>query len=141
MAVPFALHIGDGADQCFCAKLASRDLSVTGAFLESSYFLPVGTRLQVAFQVEEDAPPLRASAEIVRHEKAGKRGEGGFAIRFFEFEGASRVAVTELILGEQLRAFIGRYQRSKRARQLHDETERMMDLVASWELHKATGAP
>ena len=138
MAVAFELHIGDGRDKRFSANLPSRDLSVTGAFLKSSYFLPVGTRLKVSFQVDEDLPPLRASAEIVRHEKAGPGGEGGFAIRFSEFEGDSRVLVTELILGERLHVFIDRYLRSKRSRQFHGEAEKMADLLASWELHKAT---
>ncbi len=142
LAVPFRLCIGEGADTRFSARLPSRDLSVSGAFLESSFFLPVGTRLRVSFQVDEDAPPLEASAEIVRNQPPGEGGdgaEGGFALRFFEFHGAARVAITELVLGEQLRDFTARYRKSRRAAALETDEERWVDLIASWELFKATG--
>ena len=139
LTIPFELTIADGKDTRFKARLPSRDLSVSGAFLESSFFLPVGTRLQVDFQLEEGAPPLRAAAEVVRHERSSRGAGGGFALRFFEFEGDSRVAVTELALGESLRDFAARYLKGKRARALSSEADRMVDLLASWELHKATG--
>lgn len=138
LAVPFRLCIGEGADTRFSARLPSRDLSVSGAFLESSFFLPVGTKLRVRFQVEEDSPPLEASAEIVRNQP-GEGGEGGFALRFFEFHGAAHVAITELVLGEQLRDFTARYRKSRRAAALATDEERWVDLIASWELFKATG--
>ena len=67
VAVPIQLRIGDGSQARFSARLATRDLSVSGAFLESSYFLPVGTRLSVSFQLDDGSPEVKASAEIVRH--------------------------------------------------------------------------
>jgi hypothetical protein len=135
VAIPFELTIGEGGRPRFSAKLPSRDLSVSGTFLESSYFLPVGTRMRVSFQLDEGEEPLHASAEIVRHEKTGR---SGFALRFFEFEGKANVAVTELVLGEQLHNYVDRYLASRRARSLKTEAERMVDLIASWELHRAT---
>jgi hypothetical protein len=138
LTVPFELSIADKSGTRFKARLASRDLSVSGAFLESSFFLPVGTRLEVCFQLDEHAGPLRAAAEIVRHEAGGRGGPGGFALRFFEFEAEARVAITELVLGESLRAFTARYLESRRARAFRSEADRMVDLLASWELHKAT---
>lgn len=132
LAVPFELSIADKSGTRFKAKLPSRDLSVSGAFLTSSYFLPVGTRLKVCFQIDEGVDPLCAAAEVVRHE------HGGFALTFFEFEGDARVAITELVLGESLHEFTARYLESRRARAFSSEPDRMVDLLASWELHKAT---
>ncbi|MGC4120798.1 MAG: PilZ domain-containing protein [Myxococcales bacterium] len=119
--------------------MPSRDLSVSGAFLESSYYLKVGTRLEVCFQLEEEMPPLTAVAEIVRHEGESKDGPGGFALRFVELKGDARVAITELMLGESLSEFAQRYLKSKRAKAFSSEAERIVDLLASWEVFKATG--
>ncbi|HEY3446026.1 MAG TPA: PilZ domain-containing protein [Myxococcales bacterium] len=139
LTVPFELSIADESGTRFQAKLRSRDLSVSGAFLESSYFLPIGTRLEVCFQLDDDAAPLCAVAEIVRHEDEGRDGPGGFALRFMEFKGDARVAITELVLGESLNEFAQRYLKSKRAGAFASEAEGIVDLLASWELFKATG--
>jgi len=139
LTIPFELSIADRTGTRFKARLPSRDLSVSGAFLESSYYLPVGTRLEVCFQLDEGAAPLCAVAEIVRHEGESRQGPGGFALRFVEFKGDARVAVAELMLGESLRDFAQRYLESRRARAFGSEPERIVDLLASWELFKATG--
>lgn len=139
LTVPFDLSIADRSGTRFKARLRSRDLSVSGAFLESSYYLPVGTRLEVCFQLDEGIPPLCAVAEVVRHEGESREGPGGFALQFVEFKGDSRVTVAELVLGESLADFARRYLESKRARAFADDAERIVDLLASWELFKATG--
>ena len=139
LTVPFELSIADKTGTRFKARLPSRDLSVSGAFLESSYYLPIGTRLEVSFQLDEGTSPLTAVAEIVRHEGEGRDGPGGFALRFVEFKGDARVAVTELMLGERLSDFTERYLKSRRARAFASGTEQIVDLLASWELFKATG--
>jgi len=138
LSVPIELTIADDSGTRFQARLSTRDLSVSGAFLKSSYYLPLGTRLRVNFQLEEDGEPLYALAEVVRHER-GAAGGGGFALRFFEFEGDARVAITEMVVGESLRDFAARYLKSKRARAFSSEADRIVDLLASWELYKATG--
>jgi len=85
----------------------------------------------VSFQVDEDLPPLRASAEIVRHEKAGPGGEGASPSASPEFEGDSRVLV-RAHPRRRLHVFIDRYLAPKRSRQFHGEAEKMADLLASW---------
>src|SRR6516164_9637408 len=52
LMVPFGLWIGEGDGKRFSATLTSVNVSVSGAFLRSSFFLPVGTELSVRFQVE-----------------------------------------------------------------------------------------
>jgi len=41
LAVPFVLWIGEGETRRFSATLTSANVSVSGAFLKSSFFLPV----------------------------------------------------------------------------------------------------
>src|SRR5512140_1180361 len=69
MTVGFGAWIGEPPQLRFSAVLKSVNLSVSGAFLESTFFLPLGTELRVRFQLEEDATPVDARAQIVREER------------------------------------------------------------------------
>src|SRR5215510_13927739 len=74
LAVPFALTIGEGAARTFSATLRSRNLSVSGAFLESTFFLPVGTELRVSFEVDAEEDPVLARAEAAFIRVGARRG-------------------------------------------------------------------
>ncbi len=138
--VRFQCWIGDESDRRFQASLSSENLSVSGAFLESSFFLPVGTELRVSFELDESDEPVQARAQIIREERPDRNGQGksGFAIRFVEFFGQTEVTLARLFLGEQLRAFGQTYLSSKRARSLTSEIDRVVDALAAWELLKVT---
>lgn len=136
----FEIWIDVEGDRRFSASLDSINLSVSGAFLESSFFLPLGTELQVRFALDEDEQPVEARAQIVREERDERRNEGrmGLGIRFEEFFGQSEVTLAKLFLGVQLRAFASEYLQSDRARGLGDELDRVVDALAAWELLKVT---
>lgn len=142
-AVQFALMIGEGAARTFSATLRSRNLSVSGAFLQSTFFLPVGTELRVSFEVDAEEEPVQARAEIVREQRPdssdSERG-AGFGIRFLEFYGQTEVTLAKLFLGRKLRAFAQSYLQSKRARTLDGELDRVVDALAAWELLNITTA-
>lgn len=141
MAVPFSVWIGEEDDRKFSATLHSTNVSVSGAFLETTFFLPIGTELRVRFTLEGDHDPVEARAEIMREERTGGRGtEGrtGIGIRFTEFFDQTEVWLARLFLEEQLAVFVRKYLSSNRARSLNDETERIIDAVAAWELRKVT---
>lgn len=140
MTVPFQIWIGDEDERKFSATLRSTNVSVSGAFLETTFFLPIGTQLMVRFTLEEDNETVDARAEIVREQRAGRTGEGltGIGIRFIEFFGQTEVWLARLFLEEQLAAFVRKYLSSSRAKSLDDETERIVDAVAAWELRKVT---
>src|SRR5262249_21594013 len=65
LMVPFGLWIGEGDGKRFSASLTSVNVSVSGAFLRSSFFLPVGTELSVRFQVEPTGPAVEAPAGVL----------------------------------------------------------------------------
>jgi len=141
MQVPFVLTIHEGDDLRFMATLQSVNLSVSGVFLESTFFLPVGTRLHARFSLEEGAAPIEAECEIVRQERADARtGEGrsGLALRFLQFYGQTEVTLAKLFLEERLRVFAESYMGSQRAQSLRTEFERIVDALAAWELQKVT---
>lgn len=142
-SVQFTLAIGERNARTFSATLSSRNLSVSGAFLKSTFFLPVGTELRVSFEVDADEEPVQARAAIVREqrsESADSERNTGFGIRFLEFYEQTEVALAKLFLGRQLRAFAQGYLQSKRARARASELDRVVDALAAWELLNITTA-
>jgi len=138
LATRFEIWREEGGRRTFSATLLSQNVSVSGAFLASTFFLPMGTELQVRFSLEEGAEPVLARAEIIREERTGPGGRSGFGIRFVEFTGQTEVSLARLFLGMRLRTFAEEYLQSRRARSLPNELERVVDVLAAWELLKAT---
>jgi hypothetical protein len=140
MNVLFRLWIGDGGERTFQASLTSSNISVSGVFLESTFFLPMGKELSLSFELDPEEDPVLARGQIVRQETPNSRGEGrsGFALRFTEFFSQSEVTLAKLFLGEKLRDFAESYLSSKRARSLNNELDRCVDALAAWELKKVT---
>jgi hypothetical protein len=139
LATRFDLWVEDGAGgRRFSANLTSINVSVSGAFLASTFFLPMGTVVRARFSLEEGASPVEARAEIVREERDRGDDRSGFALRFLDFSGQTEVALARLFLGMRLRAFTEDYLKSQRARSLPNELERVIDVMAAWELLKAT---
>ncbi|XXF75834.1 PilZ domain-containing protein [Myxococcaceae bacterium GXIMD 01537] len=129
----------DEGGRRFTASLQTANVSISGAFVESTFFLPVGTELNVRFSLEEGREPVQARAQIVREERAdGPGGRTGFGLRFVEFTGQTEVSLARLFLGARLRAFAEEYMQSRRSRSLPNELERVVDVLAAWELLKAT---
>ena len=130
---------GEEGGRRFSASFTSINVSVSGAFLESTFYLPLGTVLGVRFSLEPGAAPVLARAEIVREERGnGPGGRSGFGVRFLDFSGQTEVALARLFVGMRLRAFAEEYLKSQRARSLPNELERVVDVLAAWELLKAT---
>lgn len=140
MEVPFKLWMGEGAERRFEASLKSSNVSVSGAFLESTFFLPVDTELRTSFELDPEEDPVEARVTIVRQERVDRNGNGrsGLAIRFVEFFSQSEVTLAKLFIGVRLRKFAELYLASKRARSLNNELDRCVDALAAWELQKVT---
>ncbi len=136
LATRFEIWREEEGRRTFTATLVSQNVSVSGAFLESTFFLPLGTQLQARFSLEEGSEPVHARVEIVREERSG--GRSGMGIRFVEFTGQTEVSLARLFLGMRLRTFAEGYLQSRRARSLPNELERVVDVLAAWELLKAT---
>jgi hypothetical protein len=142
LATRFEIWREEGGQRTFSATLLSQNVSVSGAFLESTFFLPQGTELQVRFSLEEGSEPVHARAEIVREERSDERsgGRSGFGLLFVEFTGQTEVSLARLFLGTRLRTFAEEYLQSRRARSLPNELERVVDVLAAWELLKASSS-
>ncbi len=135
LAVRVAVTRGRPEAPDFSAYLQSENLSVSGAFLRSTFFLPMGTEFSVAFQLSANGEWVRARAVLVRHQQ-GAGVSSGFGIHFEEFFGQTEVALARLFLNAQLEAFADDYLASTRAKTFKTERERVVDALAAWELLK-----
>jgi len=135
LAVRFEVMRGSPESPSFSAFLQSDNVSVSGAFLRSTFFLPIGTELRVAFRLGEAGEQVRARAVLVRHQQ-GAGVPSGFGVHFEEFFGQTEVALARLFLNERLEAFAGEYLSSVRAKTFKTERERVIDALAAWELLK-----
>lgn len=140
--VPFRLWVAEGDELRFEATLRSGNVSVSGAFIESTFFLPEGTRLRASFVLAPEQAPVLALTEVVRVDAGGRDGgSSGFAVRFLEFFEQTEITLARLFWGEDLQAFAEEYLASRRARLVKSELDRCVDVLAAWELRKvsATG--
>lgn len=141
LVVPFQVWIGEGKDRRFSASLRSSNLSVSGVFLQSTFFLPVGTELHVSFQLEDGGSPVHARGEIIRQQHAPQGADdtkSGLGMRFVEFFDQTEVTLARLFLGPTLQRFAENYLSSERAQSLDSELDRVVDALAAWELQKVT---
>ena len=129
-------RIGPEKSPRFSASFFSENVSVSGAFLHSTFFLPLGTELEVRFGIDDTNEEITARAQVVREERGGESGDAhsGMRIRFLGFDGQSEVALVRLFMGARLRAFAESYLKSKRAKKLTSELDRVIDALAAWEI-------
>ena len=129
------LRRGEADEPSFAATLPSDNVSMSGMFLRSTFFLPVGTTFELSFSLPGEERPVQVRAELTRHQ-----GEplSGIGVRFEEFHGQSEIAMARLFLDAKMQEFSGRYLGSARAKTLDSEHERLVDALAAWELEKVT---
>lgn len=122
------------------ATLETRDLSMTGMFFESTFFLRIGTKVEVSFHVVGDKRVVVAEGEIVREERAhalgGKNVRSGFAVHFTGFVEDSAIVLASLFLAPRVKRFVEQYTKTRRDEAMRSENERLIDVVVGWELAK-----
>ncbi|HVE83912.1 MAG TPA: PilZ domain-containing protein [Myxococcales bacterium] len=138
VSVKVHLTVGDGANRSFEATLPSRDLSVSGVFFESSFFLKIGQVVDVSFRLPPQNRTVRARGRVVRVEQLeeGQRPRTGFAVKFDEYYDSSDVVLANYFLAPALREFIQSYASRRRLRLGDDAVSQVVDIMSAWELEK-----
>jgi len=140
VSVKVHLTVGDGPNRSFEAMLPSRDLSVSGVFFESTFFLKIGQTVDVSFRLPPQNRQVRARGRVVRVEtlEEGSKPRTGFAVKFEQYYDSSDVVLANYFLAPALREFITSYASRSRLR-LSDETVGLVvDVMSAWELEKMT---
>jgi hypothetical protein len=105
-------------------------------FLESSFFLKMGTKLLVTLSLPPKGREVKVKGEVVRVVTQAS-GESGFALRFTEYLDGSEVALATHFLSPLLREFITSYAKQHRFDASPEYVAHTADVLAAWELRKA----
>lgn len=136
-------HLRSAADpkRFFEATLETENISVGGIFFESTFFLKVGTEVEVELALPPDDRRVRARGSVVRVESMveGEKGRSGFAVKFYEYYDGSEVVLATYFLAPMLRAFIEDYARKHRIDAKPEYVAHVADVLAAWEFAKAEG--
>lgn len=121
----------------FEATLRTRDISVSGVFFHSTFFLKVGALLDVEFSLPHGRP-VHARGRVVRVESLDEKGatRSGFAVKFEEYFEGSDVALANHFLAPQLRDFVREYGKRHKTPLTGAQLEQAVDILAAWELSK-----
>ena len=130
------LSLADDPSRFFEATLPTLNLSVGGMFLESSFFLKIGTKLNVTLQLPQKGREVKVKAEVVRVE-SNVLGSSGFALRFTEYLDGSQVTLATHFLSPVLREFLSQYAKEHRFQASAEYLAHTADVLAAWELKKA----
>ena len=134
------LSLTGDRSRTFEASLPTSNISVGGMFLESTYFLKLGTLLDVTLELPTLGRTVHARGQVVRVESMSSdtsQGHSGFALRFIEYLDSSEVVLATYFLAPVLREFIQEYAKQHRLRAEPEYIARTADILAAWELRKA----
>jgi hypothetical protein len=120
----------------FEATLPTVNISVGGMFLESSFFLKMGTKLLVELKLPPKGRVVNVKAEVVRVETVSD-GPSGFALRLTEYLDGSEVVLATHFLSPVLKEFITAYAKQHRFDASAEYIAHTADVLAAWELKKA----
>ncbi len=142
------LSLASDPRRTFEATLPTSNISVGGLFLESTFFLKLGTELLIELTLpatDEGVPPkvVRALGRVVRVETSdvqGRNKRSGFALQFTDYFDGSRLALAGYFLGPVLREFIDAYAAEHGLSPTGEAVAQMVDLLAAWELRREEAA-
>lgn len=136
IAVRARLSLADDPSHVFEATLPTVNLSVGGMFLESSFFLKLGTRLHIHLSLPQGGRDVHVKGEVVRVETSEGR-QPGFALRFSEYFDGSQVILATHFLSPVLKEFLVQYAKEHRFEASSQYLAHTADVLAAWELKKA----
>lgn len=136
IAVGARLSLADDPSRVFEATLPTVNISVGGLFLESSFFLKMGTKLLVELRLPPKGRVVNVKAEVVRVD-SNVDGQSGFALRFTEYLDGSEVILATHFLSPVLKEFLTAYAKQHRFEANAEYIAHTADVLAAWELKKA----
>jgi hypothetical protein len=129
------LFIGTGKDRQFDATLSTANISVGGMFVESSFFLKPGTKVDVELTLPPHQRQIRVKAKVLRVETPAK-GRSGFGLQFTEYLEESELVLASYFLEPVVREFIHDYATRHRIKPTPEYIAHAADLLAAWELRR-----
>lgn len=122
----------------FHATLPTANISVGGLFLQSTFFLKLGTRLELELRLPPQDRVVKVKGVVMRVESAGRDEQTGFAIKFTEYVGDSEVVLATHFLAPVLKKFLLQYTKERRLSASPEYLAHTADVLSAWELYKGT---
>lgn len=136
LAVTARLALADDPSHHFEATLPTANVSVGGLFLQSTFFLKLGTRLEVRLTLPPIGREVHVKAQVVRVESQDEK-HSGFALRFTDYLDGSEVVLATHFLSPVLREFITQYAQGNGFKPTPEYVAHTADVLAAWELRRA----
>lgn len=132
------LYGGDGRASYLEARVRTGDVSVSGIFLRSTFFLPIGSAVRVEFEVP-GAGPVAADGTVARIQSSGDNS--GMGIEFKRFAEGSLEALVSIFVADEVRRFVEQYCRSRRGQADTPSATALLHGILAWEIHRSTEHP
>lgn len=137
--IPVQLTLDDGKRR-FKATVYTVDISLTGVFFSTKFYLKTGMMLDLEFKMPNDDRVVRTRGIIIREVRLDERQkrsklQSGFAMRFIEYHADAKAVLAASFMIAELDEFISDYlyRRSKKPK---NEKDQLRDVVIAWEVGK-----
>jgi hypothetical protein len=133
------LSIKEGAHE-FSAWVYSIDISLTGIFFASEFFLKAGTELDLTFSMPNEDRLVHVRGMVVREVRVddrvpGRKTQSGFAVRFTEYYADAKTVLASSFLFAEMDEFISDFL-ARRTKQPSSEEEGLREVIIAWEVGK-----
>jgi hypothetical protein len=136
---PVRLRMKDKKKE-FDATVYTADISLSGVFFATTFFLKTGMVMDLEFNMPNDPRLVHVRGMIVREvrldeSKGGRRTQSGFAIKFLEYFADAKTVLASSFLTADLDDFLTDYLRRRSAKP-KNEIEGLRDVLIAWEVGK-----
>lgn len=128
------LYGGNGRGTYLEAQLTSRDVSLSGVFLASTFFLPIDTPVRVEF----DVPAVGRVAAEGRVARVQHAPESGIGVEFARFAEGSLEALISVFIADEVRTFVESYCRKRRGERDTPTPTSLLHGILAWEIHRSS---
>ena len=138
-SIPVLLTLDDGKKK-FAATVYTVDVSLSGVFFASEFYLKPGMILEMEFKMPNDPRTVRTRGIIVREVRinqrmSGPRTQSGFAMRFIEYHGDAKTVLAASFLIAELDEFVKDYL-IRRSEKPKTELDQLREVIIAWEVGK-----
>ena len=142
--LPVRLRMKDEKKE-FEATVYTADVSLSGVFFATTFFLKPGMIMDLEFKMPNDPRVVRVRGIIVREvrleeSQRGRRQQAGFAMKFLEYFADAKTVLASSFLTADLDDFLADYIK-RRSRKPKGELEGLRDVLIAWEVGKMLEHP
>ena len=136
--IPVRLTLKD-EHRSFEATVQTEDISLTGVFFASEFYLKPGIEMDLEFVMPNEERRVRTRGIIVREVRVKERREkgtcSGFAMRFTDYYDDAKAVLASSFLSADLDEFITDFLK-RRTSKPKDELAQLRDVLIAWEVGK-----